>query len=101
MVAGELSKRLGIEAEPFLLRRTRRTPALKGMSPHQRRKTVVGAFKVMDGSLVRGKAIVLVDDVLTTVSTADACARTLTRAGAARVELVSWARVVRASQLMR
>jgi predicted amidophosphoribosyltransferase len=39
--------------------------------------------------------------VLTTGSTAEACARALRRAGAARVELVSWARVVRPSHLMR
>ena len=101
LVARELSRRLRIATNPFILRRVRRTPALKGMSPLQRRKTVAGAFRVSDKRAVAGKTVILVDDVLTTGSTAEACARTLKRAGAARVELVSWARVVRPTQLMR
>ena len=101
LVARELSRRLNISADPMLLRRTRRTPPLKGMSPLQRRKTVAGAFKVVDKAAVRDKTVILVDDVLTTGSTAEACAQVLKRAGAARVELVSWARVVKPSQLMR
>jgi len=101
LVASELSLRLGIAADHSVLARTRRTPALKGMSPLQRRKTVAGAFRVRDKRSVAGKTVILVDDVLTTGSTADACARTLKRAGAARVELISWARVVKPSQLMR
>jgi ComF family protein len=101
LVARELSRRLGIAADPLALRRTRRTPPLKGMSPIQRRKTVAGAFRVRDKAAIAGKTVILVDDVLTTGSTAEACARTLKRAGAARVELVSWARVVKPSQLMR
>jgi predicted amidophosphoribosyltransferase len=67
----------------------------------QRRRTVAGAFRVTNKDAVAGRTIVLVDDVLTTGSTAEACARALTRAGAARVELISWARVVKPSQLMR
>jgi ComF family protein len=101
LVASELSRRLGIAADPLALARTRRTPPLKGMSPLQRRKTVAGAFRVRDKRAVAGKTVILVDDVLTTGSTAEACARTLKRAGAARVELVSWARVVKPSLLMR
>ena len=101
LVAHELSRRLQIAADPFALRRIRRTPPLKGMSLLQRRRAVAGAFKVSDPKRVKGKIIILVDDVLTTGSTADACARTLKKAGAARVELVSWARVVKPSQLMR
>jgi ComF family protein len=101
LVAAELSRRLGISSDALALSRTRRTPPLKGMSPAQRRKTVRGAFRIRNPSAVTGKTVILVDDVLTTGSTAEACARTLKRAGAARVELVSWARVVKPSQLMR
>lgn len=101
LVARELSRLLKIATDPFLLRRTKRTPPLKGLGSLQRRKAVAGAFRVVDKAAVAGKTIILVDDVLTTGSTAEACARTLKRAGAARVELVSWARVVKPSQLMR
>jgi len=101
LVARELSRRLDVAANVLALRRVRRTPPLKGMSPLQRRKAVAGAFRVTDRPAIAGKTIILVDDVLTTGSTADACARALKRAGAARVELVSWARVVKPSQLMR
>jgi ComF family protein len=101
LIARELGRRLGVESDPFVLRRLKRTPPLKGMSPLQRRKTVAGAFAVADKMKVSGKTNLLVDDVLTTGSTAEACARALKRAGATRVELVSWARVVRPAQLMR
>ena len=89
LVAREISRRLDIVADPFLIRRIKRTPPLKGMSPLQRRRAVAGAFKVPDRSAVEGRTVILVDDVLTTGSTAEACARTLKRAGAARIELIS------------
>ena len=99
IVARELSRRTGVPIAVDALRRTRATPPLKGLSMRQRRRTVAGAFRANSSAELRGRTVVLVDDVLTTGSTANACARVLKRAGAARVELVSWARVVRPSQL--
>lgn len=95
LVARELSKRTGLGSAPRLLRRVKRTPPLKGMSLLQRRKTVAGAFSIDPSERLHGRTVVLVDDVLTTGSTANACARALLRAGAGRVELLTWARVVR------
>lgn len=99
LVASALSRNLDIAENNLLLERTRRTPPLKGMNERQRRKTVAGAFRVTDKDEVRGKTIILVDDVLTTGSTAEACAKVLQRAGASRVELLCWARVVRPTRL--
>lgn len=101
LVARELSRQLAVPINPLALKRSKRTPPLRGMSPDQRRRTVAGAFKVADKSDVQGRTVILIDDVLTTGSTAEACARALQRAGAARVELITWARVLRPSQLMR
>jgi len=99
LVARELARTTGHRADVGALRRVKRTPPLKGMSLLQRRKTVAGAFAADSSAELRGKTVVLIDDVLTTGSTANACARALKRAGAARVELVTWARVIRPVRL--
>lgn len=99
LIARSLSRRLGIASDPFALIRTRKTPPLKGMSIAQRRRAVAGAFAVPDAARVKGKTVILVDDVLTSGSTADACAKALRRAGAARIELLAWARVIRPTTL--
>jgi ComF family protein len=101
LVARELAIGWGYPFEAGLLRRTRPTQPLKGMSHSQRRKAVAGAFAVIDPDRIKGRDIILVDDVLTSGSTAEACARALRKAGAARVELICWARVVRPAHLMR
>jgi ComF family protein len=82
---------------PLVLHRKRRTPSQNGLSAIGRARNVEGAFVV--GQNVAGKSILLVDDVYTTGATINACARTLLRAGAARVDGVALARVVRPSQV--
>jgi ComF family protein len=90
--ARALQQRTGLPVQVDALRRTRATPSLRGLGPGQRQRAVEGAFKAMQR--FDGLHIVLVDDVLTTGATANACAKALKRAGAARVTLVCWARVV-------
>jgi len=101
LVAQELSRTWGLPVQSGALERVKRTRPLKGLNHIQRRKAVAGAFRVARPMDVRGRTIVLIDDVLTSGSTAEACARVLRRAGAGRVELICWARIVRPSQLMR
>jgi len=95
IVAKALSRRTGLPLCVDALQRTRSTPPLKGLNMRQRRRTVAGAFRANPGVELRGRTVVLIDDVLTTGSTANACARVLKRAGAEWVELISWARVIR------
>jgi len=74
------------------LRRKRATPPQTGLSVAARRENLRGAFEVVKPDEVRGRAIVLVDDVMTTGATLSACARALKRAGAAQVMGLTLAR---------
>lgn len=94
LIAAALTRLSGRPNDPLVLRRTRQTPKLKGMSAAERRRAVQGAFALRGGLDVKARHIVLVDDVYTTGSTAEACARLLKRKGAASVELLAWTRVV-------
>jgi ComF family protein len=97
LIAAALARRRPLEVAPDLLLRTRRTPPLKGMSPAQRRQAVRGAFQVNPRrtAAVKGRNILLIDDIFTSGATAGACARILKRGGAAEVAVLCWARVLR------
>ena len=101
LIAANLSSISGMVHRPALLTRVRRTKALKNMNARQRAIEVKSAFAIDPKADVKGCHILLVDDVLTTGSTSEACARTLLRAGAAQVDLICFARVVRPSLLGR
>lgn len=75
--------------------RVRATELSRGLGRGARARNVRGAFRVGRPAAVAGRDIVLVDDVLTTGATAEACARMLFRAGAHSVRVLTWARVVR------
>jgi len=74
------------------LRRQRATPPQTGLSVAARRENLRGAFEVVKPQAVRGRRIVLVDDVMTTGATLSACARALKRAGVAQVMGLTLAR---------
>lgn len=76
-----------------ILQRRRDTPAQTGLDGAARRKNMRDAFDVNQVERVRGRAIILIDDVFTTGSTVNECARVLMAAGAARVDVLTLARV--------
>jgi ComF family protein len=94
LIASSLAKASGLAADLDLLKRVKATPILRGLGRRERALAVRGAFAIRDKAPLAGRTIVLVDDVFTSGATADACARTLKRAGATRVEILCWARVV-------
>ena len=97
MMALALGRETGLAVQPDLLTRRRPTPSQGRLSPSARRRNVRGAFAVRPGHAagVEARRILLVDDVLTTGATAEECARTLLRAGASAVDVLTLARVVR------
>lgn len=100
VVAQALARSCGKVYEPLLLKRLRATPSQGKMSSAKaRRRNVMGAFGVPKArrAELKGRTVLLIDDVLTTGATLDSCARSLKRAGATRVFALTLARVVRAS----
>ena len=85
--------------EGVLLRR-RETGSQIGLTRHQRRENLRGAFAVSDAARIVNRDILLIDDVLTTGTTASECARVLLRAGAARVWVATVARTLKISDLI-
>ena len=95
VLVGELlSRHFRVPLERHNLRRIRWTEPQINLAAAVRRANVRGAFSVHDPDRVSGRRIMLVDDVLTTGSTVEECARTLRAAGAARVTVVTVARAL-------
>ena len=91
-----ISRQSGVKLASEALRRIRATEQQIGLSRPQRASNVQGAFKVAADRMadIQGRRVVLIDDVLTSGATTDACARALLRAKAAQVDVLVFARVV-------
>ncbi len=96
LIAAALARLSGVATAPDLLERRRATPVLRGLGRRGRAKAVQGAFAVAPrrAQQLKGQSVVLVDDVYTTGATTDACVRVLLSAGAAKVTILCWARVL-------
>jgi ComF family protein len=96
LLARAISEASGIPVAIDALKRIKATAQQVGLSQRERASNVQGAFRVPpeNKAQVQGRRLVLIDDVLTSGATADACARSLLRAGASHVDVLVFARVV-------
>jgi len=92
MLADWLSEQLQLPVEDRLILRTQETPAQQGLDAKARKRNLRNAFVVINEEKIKGKHVALVDDVLTTGSTADVIAKLLIKAGAKRVDVYCLAR---------
>lgn len=101
LLAHALSREGGVALGVDVLVRVRATPSQGGLSRNERYRNVRGAFTARPSrrALVEGRKVLLVDDVMTTGATVEACARALRKAGARRVDVLTLARVVHPAQL--
>lgn len=96
VIGDRLAALTGIDIDKEVLIRSKRTPPLRSMNPKARQRAVRGAFELKEKARPRlsGRDIVLIDDIYTSGSTADACALALRKAGVRSVQLLCWARVL-------
>jgi len=95
-LARVIERQSGVKLASEALRRVRPTQQQIGLSRSERASNVQGAFKIAPERKadIAGRRVILVDDVLTSGATVDACARALLRAKAAQVDVLVFARVV-------
>jgi ComF family protein len=99
-LAEAIARASGVAVVHTPLRRVKATAQQVGLSRAERATNVQGAFHVAPAAKgeVAGRRLIVIDDVLTSGATADACARALLRAGAAQVDVLVFARVVDAAR---
>lgn len=99
LLAGVVGEVSAVTVVQDLLVRKKRTPSQGRMGWSKRRRNVQGAFKVNPARRqnLTDRRVLLIDDVLTTGATAQACAKTLLKGGATAVDVLTLARVVRAA----
>ncbi len=91
LLCGALKDKLHLDVREEVLLKTKHTSSQAYLSVGERRKNLENSFKVSDKTLVKGKTILLVDDIYTTGSTLNECAKTLKKAGAKEVYCVTLA----------
>lgn len=98
-LAQRLARMTGARFAPLLFERLRATPSQKGLTADQRRRNLAGAIGVRPAAAAAaaGAHVIIIDDVMTTGATLNACARAAKKAGAAKVEALVLARAMKDS----
>jgi ComF family protein len=96
LLANALADLSGVPCCPDVLARVRHTPKQGSMGRRQRRANLQGAIRMKRMDKVRGRHVLLIDDVLTSGATVEECVRVLQSGGATAVDVLTLARVIRA-----
>ena len=94
ILARALGKKHGMNVDFSLLKRCKLTLTQTGLDKKEREKNISGAFVAALPERIRGRNLILVDDVYTTGATINECAKTLVKAGAGQVAVLTLARVL-------
>lgn len=94
-IARQVARQSGRPLLVDALTRVKPTPSTKGLTRAARQRNVIGAFRVARPDAIKGRSVILIDDVMTTGATVSACAAQLRRAGARQVEVLTYARAMR------
>ena len=94
ILAKPIGKKYRIPVNFSLLKRRKFTLTQTGLDKKEREKNMKGAFTVIDNAKIKGKNIILIDDVYTTGATINQCTKTLIQAGAGKVAVLTLARVL-------
>lgn len=95
MLANWLGARLNLPVDERVIRRVKETPAQQGLDAKARKRNLASAFAIRDATAILGKHLALIDDVLTTGSTAGVLAGLLLKAGARSVDVYCLARTAK------
>ncbi|NLU51099.1 MAG: ComF family protein [Syntrophomonadaceae bacterium] len=91
VLARQVARTIKVKMDAHVLVRVKETPSQRELSKQEREANLKNAFQVQHGQKIRGKNILLVDDVYTTGSTVKECVQVLLDAGANRVAVITWA----------
>lgn len=95
LLAGELGRLCGVPVDVRAVVRHRKTKPQVEFSGHERVKNVKNAFSVKYPAVLKGRRVLLLDDVMTTGSTLRECAKAILKAGAVSVDALTVARVIK------